>query len=28
VSPAVLVGEFELQRTRKNLGRPPLLAPP
>jgi predicted Zn-dependent protease len=28
VSPAVLVGEFELQRTRKSLGRPPLLPPP
>lgn len=28
VAPAALVGEFELQRTRKNLGRPPLLAAP
>lgn len=28
VAPAVLVGEFELQRTRKNLGRPPLLPAP
>jgi predicted Zn-dependent protease len=29
VAPAALVGEFELQRTQKNIGRPPLLpAPP
>lgn len=28
VAPAVLVGEFELQRTRKNAGRAPVLPPP
>jgi len=28
VAPAMLVGEMELQRTRKDTGRPPVLAPP
>jgi predicted Zn-dependent protease len=28
VAPAALLGEIELQRTRKDIGRPPLLPPP
>lgn len=28
VAPATLIGEIELQRTRKDIGRPPLLPPP